>query len=184
VQGLWSVPWLIEVNGYARSVAARHLLVMGVVMLAGFLLLGLFATRLARRGLHPRHLFALGFAVNVCSFAAILAQLPGTYVWWALYGLGASTNILAFTVLTDGFGAELAGRVNTGLNLLMFGGSFVAQWGIGVVVDVAQSGLNLGAADGLRLAFAIALSLDVLAYAWFAWGWRRHAARIHATALT
>lgn len=182
VQGLWSVPWLIEVVGYDRAVAARHLLVMGVAMLAGFTGLGLFATRLAQRDVHPRHLFVQGFALNVVSLAAILAQLPGTYLWWALYGLGASTNVLGFTVLSDGFGKDLAGRVNTALNLLVFSCGFAAQWGIGLLVDAARVALDLGTAGGLKLAFGAVLSIDVLAYAWFAWGWRRHAAHVHKTA--
>jgi hypothetical protein len=177
MQGLWSVPWLLEVNGYDRAVAARHLLVMGVVMLAGYVALGMFATRLARRNLHPQHLFALGFALNTAALAAILAQLGGTYVWWALYGLGASTNVLAYTVLGAGFEHDLAGRVNTALNLLMFMCGFVAQWGVGLIVDAARAILGLGTSEGLKLAFAIALTLDVLAYAWFGWGWRRHAGR-------
>jgi hypothetical protein len=151
---------------------------MGVVMLAGYLALGLFAARLARRGLHPRHLFGLGFGVSALSLAAILGELPGTYVWWSLYGLGAATNILAFTVLNDGFGKELAGRANTALNLLMFAGGFVAQWGIGLVVDAARAGLGLDTAGGLRIAFAFVLALDALAYAWFAWGWRRQAGKL------
>jgi predicted MFS family arabinose efflux permease len=181
VQGLWSVPWLIEVNGYDRAAAARHLLLMGIAMLAGFLSLGLFATRLARRGLHPRHLFGFGFGLNAAAFAAILGELPGTYLWWSLYGLGASTNILAFIVLNDGFARELAGRVNTALNLLMFGGGFAAQWGIGIAVDAARAALGLDTADGLRFAFALVLALDAMAYAWFVWGWRRQAARLVAT---
>ena len=41
VQGLWAVPWLIEVNGFDRAVAAQHLLVMGVTMLVGYVALGL-----------------------------------------------------------------------------------------------------------------------------------------------
>jgi predicted MFS family arabinose efflux permease len=180
VQGLWSVPWLIEVNGYDRATAARHLLLLGSAMLVGFLGLGVFATALARRGLHPRHLFGLGFGLNTAAFAAILGELPGTYVWWVLYGLGASTNILAFIVLNDGFATELAGRVNTALNLVMFAGGFGAQWGIGLLVDAARAGLGADIAGGLRLAFALVLLLNVSAYAWFVWGWRRQAARLSA----
>ena len=63
VQGLWAVPWLIEVNGFDRAVAAQHLLAMGVTMLAGYVGLGLYATAwVARHGMHPRHLFGAGFA--------------------------------------------------------------------------------------------------------------------------
>ena len=150
VQGLWSVPWLMEVNGYDRAQAARHLLVMSVVMLGGYLLLGLFATRLARRGLRPQHLFGIGFALNAAALAAIVSELPGTLVWWALYGLGATANILAFTVLNEGFANELAARANTALNLLMFVGSFAMQWGIGLVIDAARTGLGYDTASGLQ----------------------------------
>jgi predicted MFS family arabinose efflux permease len=182
VQGLWSVPWLIDVNGYDRAAAARHLLVMSVVMLAGYLLLGLLAMRLARRGFRPSHLFGTGFALNTVAFAAVLAQVPGTYAWWALYGLGATANILAFTLLNDGFAKELAGRANTALNLLMFVGSFATQSGIGLLVDAARAALGFDTAGGLKLAFAVVLVADALALAWFALGWRRHAGHVRAMA--
>ncbi len=180
IQGLWSVPWLTEVNGYDRAISAYHLFLMGIVMLAVYLALGLAATRIARYGVLPRHLFGLGFALNIAAFAAIVGQLPGTYAWWALYGLGAATNVLAFTVLNEGFAAEFAGRANTALNLLMFGGGFIAQWGIGLVVDAARTGFALDVAGGLRFAFALMLTMNVVTYVWFAWGWRRHAPYSHA----
>ncbi len=182
VQGLWAVPWLMEVNGFERAVAAEHLFAMGVTMLAGYLALGIAATRVARYGVHPRHLFGAGFALNAVCLAAILAGLPGTWMWWPLYGLGATVNVLAFTVLNDGFGVELTGRANTALNLLMFIGSFSWQWGIGIVVDAARSGFGLGVDAGLKLAFALALLLYAVAFAWFVRGWRQHARSRHVVA--
>ena len=177
IQGLWAVPWLMEVHGYDRAIAARHLLVAGVAMLGGYLLIGLFATQLARRRIHTRHLFATGFTGSVVAFAAIVAGLSGTYLWWALYGFGASVNVLSFTVLNDGFAKELAGRANTAVNLVMFAGSFAMQWGIGLVVDGARAALGLDTASGLKLAFGLALALNVATLAWFAAGWRRERAR-------
>jgi len=184
IQGLWAVPWLIEVNGYERDVAARHLFVMGTFMLAAYLGLGLFATRIARYGIGSRHLFACGFALAILAFAAIIQRLPGTYVWWVLYGLGAATNVLSFSVLNEGFATEFAARANTALNLLMFGGGFVAQWGIGLLVDAARAGAGLDTAGGLRAAFALVLALQVLTYAWFVRGWRTHAPYSHTVAIT
>ena len=74
IQGLWSVPWLMEVEGTSRAVAARHLLRRWArAMLAGYLVLGVFATPLARRGIHARHLFAGGYALNLLALAAIVA---------------------------------------------------------------------------------------------------------------
>jgi MFS family permease len=182
IQGLWSVPWLMEVNGYDRAAAARHLLLMGVATLGGYLLIGLFAIRLARAGVHPRHLFAAGFSLNAAGLAAIYAELPGSYLWWAFYGLGAAVNVLSFTVLNDGFAKELTGRANTAVNLLMFSGSFAAQWGIGLIIDAARAELAYDTAAGLRLAFAIVLGCDIAALTWFGWGWRRQRAPAAAAA--
>ena len=175
IQGLWSVPWLIEVDGYTRDVAARHLLVMGIAILVGYLGLGLFATRLARRGIAARHLFVSGFGLSIFALALIVMRaFPFTYLPWALYGFGSAVNVLAFTVLSQGFPRELTARANTALNLLMFSGSFAAQWGIGLLVDASRIALGVDAASGLRLAFGLVLVLDLIAFAWLLLGWRRH----------
>jgi len=176
IQGLWSVPWLMEVDGYSRMVAADHLLVLGIVILGGYLGLSFFATTLRRFGIGARHLLAAGFGLNILMLALIVTQaLSSTYVAWALYGLGSAVNVLGFTVLGEGFPPELAARANTALNLLMFTSSFATQWGIGIVVDVAQGALGIDVAGALRLAFALVFAADVLALAWFALGWRRYA---------
>ena len=118
-----------------------------------------------------------GFALNIVALALIVAQVRGSYVWWSLLGLGAAVNILAFTVLNESFGRAFAGRTNTTLNLLMFGGSFVTQWGIGVAAELARTQGGLDAAGSLRAAFALILAVDVVAFSWFAYGWRRFRVR-------
>jgi MFS family permease len=175
IQGLWAVPWLIEVGGQSRLDAARHLLWMGIAALLGYAALGFFGTRLSRRGIHARHLFAAGYGSAILALAAIFLSLPGSYFWWSLYGLGAAANVLGFTILNEGFGRELAGRTNTTLNLAMFTGSFVAQWGIGATAEASRVQLGYSQADGLRVAFGVALALNVLTFAWFVRGWQRHA---------
>jgi MFS family permease len=181
VQGLWAVPWLMDVGGLSRAAAARVLLVMGIVTLTGYVGIGLFAQRLATRGVTSRHLFGAGFAVNGLALLGITLQLPGGVAWWALYGLGAAVNVLGFTALNEGFARHLAARANTALNLVMFGGSFVMQWGIGVLAAAAARLAGVDAATGLRIAFAVVLAGDALALLWFLRGWRRYAvARVAA----
>jgi predicted MFS family arabinose efflux permease len=175
IQGLWSVPWLIDVNGYSRDVAAAHLLLMGLTTVAGYLCIGVFATWLARRGIATRHLYAGGFGLNIAALALISLGAPWTYALWAIYGLGAAVNVLGFALLGQGFPRDLAARANTVFNLLMFSGSFAMQWGIGLVVDAAKARWAIDTGDALQLAFALVLVVDVLAYAWFVVGWRRHA---------
>jgi hypothetical protein len=57
----------------------------------------------------------------------------------------------------------------------MFGGSFMMQWGIGLVAEAARVQLGYDDAAGLRLAFGLVLAGNVVTYAWFVRGWRRHA---------
>ena len=182
IQGLWAVPWMIDVDGMTRAEAADRLFVLGIVIMAGYLSLGMFSSRLGRRGIAPRHLFASGFAVHAVALGVILVGAPGSYAWWSLYGMGAAVNVLSFTMISAGFAKNLAARANTALNLLMFTGSFVAQWSVGVVVQLARARWGFDVAGRLRLAFAIILALDALALAWFAYGWRRHGVLVRATA--
>src|SRR5262249_36128812 len=158
IQGLWSVPWLMEVDGYSRTVAADHLLLVGIVVLGAYFALASFATALGRRGIGARHLFAAGFGLHTLMLAVIITGvLPSTYLAWALYGMGTAVNVLGFTVLTHGFPRELTPRANTPLNLLLFSCSFPTQWGIGIVVDASRAAFGTDIAGGLRIAFILVL---------------------------
>ena len=64
---------------------------------------------------------------------------------------------------------------SSNIRALVFSTSFVMQWGIGALADMASTGFGLDPADGLRVAFAVVLAAETLAYLWFAMGWRRHA---------
>jgi len=174
IQGLWAVPWLMDVDGHSRSAAASHLLVMSAVQMAGYLAIGVFGTQLAQCGVHARHLFGGGFALNFVALVLIVLQVPGSYVWWALFGLGAAGNVLGFTALNEGFARELVGRVSTSLNLLMFAGSFAVQWGIGMIADAARALTGASVADGLRVAFAIVIVCYAATFVWFLRGFRRY----------
>jgi uncharacterized membrane protein len=79
-----------------------YLLAMGVVILAGYAFIAMFARRLALQGVESRHLFGIGFALNAVALCAIALRVPGAFLWWPLYALGAAANILAFTVLNEG----------------------------------------------------------------------------------
>lgn len=175
IQGLWSVPWLMEVEERSRAQAATFLFCMGLATLLTYLAVGLFATRLALRGIATRHIYLGGWLVHIVAFVAIVAGLPGGLLWWSLYGAGAAVNILAFTMLNEAIPAALSGRANTAANLTMFGGTFLVQWGIGLIVQLVRDRYGLTEADGLRVAFAVVLALVLLSFAWFLAGWRRHA---------
>jgi MFS family permease len=176
IQGLWSVPWMIEVNGYTRIEAANHLLVMGLTTLAGYAFIATASTRLARAGIGARHLVIGSYALQLTMLALIVVNATSfTYMLWAAYGLTAAVNILSYLLLTDGFSRDLAGRASTALNLVMFSTTFAVQWGIGAIADAMRVAFGLNLAGGLRVAFTAVFVAEAIAYLWFAFGWRRHA---------
>lgn len=170
IQSLWAVPWLMEVEGLSQGAAASRLSTMGLVVVLGYAAIGLGGTRLAKAGAHPHHLVLAGFGLSLGALGCIVLGAPAPGLWWPVYGLGTSVNVLTFAALNVGFSSALAGRTNTALNLAMFGGSFVVQWGLGLIVEAAGD-----RPTGLKLGFAMVLALEALSFAWFAREWRRQA---------
>jgi predicted MFS family arabinose efflux permease len=174
VQGLWSIAWLMEVEGCDRASAAGHLSVMGVFAVAGHLVIAFSTRHLARRGVLVRHILAAGVALNLLALGAIAAQVPGTYGWFAIYGLGGAINILPFTLLNEGLPKELSGRATTALNLVIFSGGFFYQWGTGAFVELAAESLGGNRGAALRGGFFLMLLSYAAAIIWFLYGWRRN----------
>jgi predicted MFS family arabinose efflux permease len=182
VQGLWSVPWMMEVDGLTRSAAAGVLLAMSAVMLCAFFTLGMFTERLARAGISHGLLFAVGMAVSGASFG-LIAWDVGLPVWlvWALYGGGITVSSFSFNLLQQGVPLAMAGRATTALNLFIFLGSVVSQWGVGIAVDeLGATGMPKG--EALAGVFRALVVAHVLAYGWFLLGWRQVTGRATAVA--
>ena len=166
IQGLWAVPWLMEVNGVSRGGAASVLLLMSLAMLVGFLFVATCSVWLARRGITPMMLLTGGMGLSlVVELAIILGLAPAPWLW-PMLGLSFSLGNIAYSQLTASFPIALSGRVNTALNLLVFVGAFGLQWGIGAVVDVLV-GPGMVRAEAFRVTFSALLAVQVLAFVWF-----------------
>jgi predicted MFS family arabinose efflux permease len=176
VQGLWSMTWLMQVNGYSRAVAADHLAAMSFAMLFTYIGIGLLATRLARRGVPTVWLFAGGIALSILMLALITFEvLPWTRLLWIAYGVCAGFGTLGYAQTSAGFPLALAGRATTTYNLMVFAGGFGAQWGMGLLIDLLMHA-GQSEAEALRVVFGTLLTLQVLALGAF-FGLRpRHAA--------
>ncbi|MES2951060.1 MAG: MFS transporter [Pseudomonadota bacterium] len=166
IQGLWAVPWLMEVDGATRSEAAGVLFLLSLAMLAGFLLVATCSGPLARRGITPMVLLTTGMGLAVLVQLAIILSLAPSVWLWPLLGLSFSLGNIAYSQLAVAFPVALSGRVNTALNLAVFVGAFGLQWGIGAAVD-AFAGSGLERTQAFRATFAALLVAQALAFAWF-----------------
>lgn len=163
LQGLWAVPWLMEVNGYSRSVAADHLFWLNIGMLAGQLSIGAWATRLAARGITPLRLMQVGLFLTMVVEGLIIAEAGSTLVLWCVLGVVSATGAQMYGVVAGLFPLHLTGRVTTSINLMAFIGAFVVQWGLGGLLDGFKAG-GMGGADALRVAFLILLGAQILSF--------------------
>jgi MFS family permease len=166
LQGLWAVPWLMNFSGLARAAAAHHLLLMAGGMLAGFLGIAFGVTPLAKRGLGPETLLTWGMGLGLLATLLIVLGVGPSQPLWMILGLTFSVGNLAYALLQANYGPELAGRVNTALNLMVFLGAFGIQWGFGAMVDLLQAAGHAPRA-AYQISFGGLLALQVASWLWF-----------------
>jgi MFS family permease len=171
IQGLWAGPWLRDVGGLQRAAVAQVLFWVALAMVVGFIVLGRFTQWLGRRGASVRSVAAAGMGVFMGTQVLVILEVPlPPLLVWGAFGLFGTSGILCYADLTQRFPDTLSGRVNTGLNLLVFVAAFAAQWGIGAVITLWPLGPAGGyAAAGYQAGFGVMLGLQVLAVIWF---WR------------
>lgn len=167
--GLWAGPWLRDVAGCGRVAVANTLLGIALAMIAGYFALGTLAARLGRRGVPTARVAAGGMSLFLGVQLLLLLQ-PVTLAvpLWLLFGFFGTACILPYAVLSQQFPANLTGRVNTGLNLLVFLAAFAAQWGVGMIVgqwpETAAGGYDPA---GYRWGFGLLAGFQLLGAGWY-----------------
>ncbi len=169
IQGLWAGPWLRDVAGFERPLVAETLLLTALAMVAGFFLFGFVAERLGRYGVPLMTVATTGIiCFMLVQLLLIGAGLHFPRLLWVLFGFFGTAGILPYAALSQHFPPQMAGRANTGVNVLVFTIAFAAQWGIGAVIDLwPATTAGLYAPAGYRTAFALMLALQVLGWLWF-----------------
>jgi MFS family permease len=166
LQGLWAVPWLMQVGGHNREVAALHLLLTTLAMVCGFLLTAIGIGPLRRRGLMPSRVMTIGNVAGLIIMFALWQGLGSTHALWFVLGISFAVGNLAYAEITSRFGPTLAGRVNAALNLATFVGAFLIQWGYGVMLE-GFGAAGWTHADSHRAAFLSLVILQALGLGWF-----------------
>lgn len=167
IQSLWAGPWLTQVSGRSAAQAAEGLFVVNLSMLFAFLVWGAVMPRLAKAGVHARHVITWGLPLSLLMLGLIVALGPAAGAWhWALWCVLSTCVSLSQPAVGQAFPPEWAGRALSAFNLLIFGGVFCLQWGIGLVIE------GLGALGWTRLAsFQGAMGMFALcctlAHVWF-----------------
>ena len=100
--------------------------------------------------------------------ALVLEFTEYSKLLWGAYAFFSTSGVITYAVLSQSFKTELAGRVNTGLNLLVFVMAFFMQWGAGYVINqYASSRPDQYDPAGYQMAFGILIALQVVAMVWY-----------------
>lgn len=179
IMSLWAGPWLRDVAGLERAAIAPVLSWLAVGVIGGYFFLGVIAERLGRYGFSTLYVASIGLVMFILVQMALIFEWTSlSTLWWILFGFFGTTGVLAYAYLSQQFAPELAGRVNTALNLLVFVFAFIAQWGIGVVINWYSAGeTDHYNPLGYQIAFSIALVIQVLTMLWYFWQ-ARHTSRL------
>lgn len=168
LQGLWTGPWLQDVAGLGRADTARILWWIAIAMIVGYFTLGRLAERLAKRGIQPAVVAAVGMLLFL--FVQLLLVVLPQYgsALWVGFGFFGTACILPYAVLSQIFPPQLAGRCNTSLNLLVFVGAFAAQWLTGAIIGLWPTNVSGGySTAGYQAAFLVLIACQITAAGWY-----------------
>ncbi|MBG6076854.1 nitrate/nitrite transporter [Polaromonas sp. CG_9.11] len=167
VQTLWAGPWMVRVTGDTPLQSATGLFCINASMLATFWGWGLVNPWLARHGWHATRLISWGVPLSLSVLAFnILAGSATGWPGWALFCMTSSVMALAQPAIGMSFKAALAGRALSAYNLVVFAGVFVAQWGLGLLID-GFAAMGLAQVASFQAAMAVYLCCAIAAYGYF-----------------
>jgi sugar phosphate permease len=170
LQTLWAGPWFRDVVGLDRAGAANALFVMAIAFIASILLSGVIADRLVRRGFSLLSV-VLGFlAIYFVAQVGLLLNPTDpivSLVLWCVFGATGHVAVIAYPWFGRYFGSALSGRSSTAINLLLFGWAFVAQYGVGAILDRFPTSGGKYAPEAYQWAIGIFLAVQLLTLAWY-----------------
>lgn len=173
VQALWAGPWLTRVSGQTPGQAAEGLFLINLCMLITFAAWGLLMPRLVRAGWSAPRLMRWGIPPALLLLGANVLLGSDAGAWhWAAWCVACTAVSVSQPAVGAAFPAQQAGRALSAFNLIIFGGVFTVQWGVGLMVDGLQAAA-LGEVDAFRGAMAVLGGCSLASYLWFLLRMRR-----------
>ena len=167
IQTLWAGPWMIRVAGYTPLESATGLFWINITMLVSFFLWGYFLPRITNLGFSALKILKLGLPVSflVMLTIIILGSKAGAF-YITLFILSSIFLSVTQPAVGLSFQSHLAGKALTSFNLLIFLGTFIMQWIMGLVIDLVK---NSGYTEiiGFKAAFSFFLCLSLISYIFF-----------------
>ena len=167
VQTLWAGPWMVRVAGYTPLESATGLFWINVTMLFAFFVFGYILPKITELGIESIKLIKLGLPISYLSLLVIiiLGENAGA-LHFTIYILTSIFLTLTQPAVALSFPTSLAGKSLTSFNLLIFVGTFIVQWGIGLIIDFCKF-LGKEEVQSFKISFTVYLIICILSYLYF-----------------
>ncbi|WP_122209249.1 MFS transporter [Pseudomonas viridiflava] len=137
VLSLWMGPWLHDMAGLSESGMARVLLFSAVAMTAGSLVFGAVTDYLRRFGVQPIMVCGSGMAIFLGFQWLMISGLPvSPYLIAMGFSFFGTSTTMNYAIVAQSVSPELAGRVSSSFNLVVFALAFLLQWLMGAVLNL------------------------------------------------
>lgn len=166
-QTLWAGPWMMTVLGMSKQQTAQILFAFNLCLMLSYLGMSWWAPRHvahgSARGFSPVRVIAIGLCGTIgVQLAMLSASAPPSWALWLVLAAFVTVTTLTQTGVSLAFPVALAGRANSAFNLLVFIGSFIVQWGVGLLMDMFGS-FGATAPGAMRAALAVCIAAQTLA---------------------
>jgi MFS family permease len=167
IQTLWAGPWMVRVAGYTPLESATGLFWINTTMLVAFFVFGYILPKITKLGLKSMQLMKFGLPISYLSLLVIIISGENAgAIHFTIYILTSIVLTLTQPAVALSFPTSLAGKSLTSFNLLIFVGTFIMQWGIGLVIDLSQF-LGKGEIQSFQISFLVYLVICVISYLYF-----------------
>ena len=167
VQTLWAGPWMVRVAGYDPLKSATGLFWINITMLIAFFLWGYILPKITKFGLDAIKLMKYGLPISYTALLVIIISGESAgVIHFTIYILTSIVLTLTQPAVAMSFSTSLAGKSLTSFNLLIFLGTFIMQWGIGLIIDLAQY-FGKGVIQSFQISFSVYLLICIVCYLYF-----------------
>ena len=167
IQTLWAGPWMVRVAGYNPLESATGLFWINTTMLITFFVWGYILPKITKLGLETIKLMKFGLPISYLSLLVIIISGENAgAIHFTIYILTSIVLTLTQPAVALSFPTSLAGKSLTSFNLLIFLGTFIMQWGIGLIIDLSQY-LGKGEIQSFQISFSFYLLICILSYLFF-----------------
>ena len=167
IQTLWAGPWMVRVSGYTPLESATGLFWINTTMLVAFFVFGYILPKITKLGFESMRLMKFGLPISYLSLLIIIISGENAgALHFTIYILTSIVLTLTQPAVALSFPTSLAGKSLTSFNLLIFVGTFVMQWGIGLIIDFCQF-LGREEVQSFKISFTVYLIICILSYLYF-----------------